>query len=1076
MWDGAAWSTVRAAQQRVVLAVLLTEAGRAVSTDRMVEEIWGEHPPRAAVVTMQGYVSRLRRLLRSGPQATVVTQGRGYQLLVQDGDLDSDLFEHLVETARRNRADGDLEAAVARLSEALAFWEGQALADVSPTPTVSAYAARLEQVRLDAVEERLGALLELGRYTEAVSELGQLVDEQPLRERLWAQFMLALHHCGRRPEALLAYQRARETLLAELGVEPSAELRDIQRTILADEVRPPATTGPVALTAGRVKPAQLPADVADFTGRGDLLDQLDAMLDGQDRVMVLSAIAGAAGVGKTALAVHWGHRVRDRFPGGQLYVNLRGYAAGAPVQPIEALAAFLTALGVPAKEVPAELEQAAALYRSLLDGERMLVLLDNARSADQIRPLLPGTPGCLVVVTSRDRMTGLVARDGAARLDLGVLSADDTRTLLIRLLSADRVQAEPEAVAELAELCGHLPLALRIAAANLTAHPGHTIADYTARLRGDRLTALAVDGDPHAGVRAAFDHSYRSLPDSARGAFRLLGLVPGPDITAEAAAALTGVAPAWASGLLDKLTSAHLVQEHAPGRYALHDLLRRYAEELTGTEDSDQVRHAALGRLYHHYLDKASAAAGLRYHEILRLPPAAAEPSDLFDDADDAGRWLNEERQNLVAAVTSAAGKGHREIAWRLADAVRGYLYYGMHLVDWQTAADAALAAADASGEPEADPRARAAAHLSLGVLRWVQGRLPEATDLLHAAARLAGSAGWLEGEAAALGSLGAVHTDRGRLTEAQRCDHRALALMRQTGWLPGMAGRLASLGVDHLLLGQLHRAADNLAEAITLHRRAGAQNSLANAMTNLGITYHHLGRLADAHDTLDRAVATTLVTGDRFNGPYALSALAAVKRDDGRLGEAHRLAETAEAQARDAGDPRIHADTLTVLASILDRVGQHRKATDLYRAACEQAGRTGPYATKVEALVGLATAERHSGRLIQAATHAADALNIARRNRYRMLEGDALTALAAIHLHRNQPATALDQLERALVIHTETGELLGLARSHLLAEHALCLLDRAADARRHHDAALGLFAGIGIPYEEHERILVASR
>jgi DNA-binding SARP family transcriptional activator len=608
---GEGWSAVRAAQQRVVMAVLLIEAGRVVGSDRLIHELWADEPPRAALVTVQGYVRRLRRLLGHGRSGPLLTRGRGYELVVNDGDVDAAVFDGLVDHGLGRRAGGMPDRAAVELSQALALWRGAALADVPAGPTVMAEAARLEQRRLTAVEERLDALLDLGRHTDAATELRELVARAPLRERLHVLRMRSLHRCGRPADALAAYDQARHVLVTELGLEPGAELRRLREHILVKERKP--STGP----------AQLPAGVGRFTGREADLARLSTLAH-RGGPMVICTIAGPAGVGKTALAVHWAHRARPEFPDGQLYVDLRGYGPDRPLRAVDALAHFLTALGVPAATVPRDVEAAAGLYRTLLSGKRVLVLIDNAGDPGQVRPLLPGSRDCLVLVTSRDQLRGLAARDGAVRLDLDPLGQDEAIRLLTRLIGPDRGRATPELVAELAGLCGRLPLALRIVAANLAARPHRPLADLAAELAaGDRLSALAVTGDPKSAVRVAFDHSYVLLPAALRRLFRLLGLAPGADITVPAAAALAGIAPAEAADLLDALAAANLVKRRPPDRYAMHDLIRRYAAELAGEPDLEADGRAALARLREHYrYPRAAALAGL----VARSPTGRAQP------------------------------------------------------------------------------------------------------------------------------------------------------------------------------------------------------------------------------------------------------------------------------------------------------------------------------------------------------------------------------------------------------------------------------------------------------------------
>jgi DNA-binding XRE family transcriptional regulator len=433
------------------------------------------------------------------------------------------------------------------------------------------------------------------------------------QEQLAERTGLSVRTIGRMEAGRLRPRSESVRLLAD-----ALELSEAERQLLAVAVqgRPAAAAAPAAPAAPVAPvPRQLPADVAGFTGRSPHLAELDGLLagDGEPPVVLISAIAGAAGVGKTALAVHWAHQVSDRFPDGQLHVNLQGYAAGPPVEPVRALAQLLQSFGLEAEKVPVEEEAAAGLYRSLLSGRRVLVVLDNARDATQVRPLLPGSPGCVVVVTSRDRLTGLVASHGAHRLLLDVLAPDEAVGLLARILGQERVDGDPAGTVELAEACGRLPLALRIAAANLAGEPERSIGSYAGALRGDRLGGLAVEDDPEVGVRAAFDHSYAVLHPDAQRLFRLLGLVPGPEATPNAAAALAGTAPDAAARLLGRLAAAHLLEVHAPDRYSLHDLLRLYASQRAEREDSGAERQAAVRRLFDWYLHTADSAARLLY-------------------------------------------------------------------------------------------------------------------------------------------------------------------------------------------------------------------------------------------------------------------------------------------------------------------------------------------------------------------------------------------------------------------------------------------------------------------------------
>lgn len=1020
VWHGDGWTTIRAAQPRVVLAVLLAEAGQVVSADRLVDELWGYHPPRTALNTIQGYVARLRKLL--GSETRLLTRDRGYLLELADGDLDSLVFERLAESGQRAVADGRLVAGVEELAAALALWRGPALDDVPASPVVTAEVTRLEKRRLTALEARLGAELALGRHLETVDELARLVGEYPLRERLRCHLMLAMYRCGRRAEALDVYRDGRAVMVAELGMEPGPELRELERAILADDR---TLTGPTPTT--RVTPAQVPADVAGFTGRHALLRQLDEL-----RAATIVTIAGTPGVGKTALAIHWAHRVRDRFGDGQLYVNLRGHAAGEPLRPIDALARFLHALGVPAEQVPTDVEEAAALYRSVLADRRMLVLLDDAHHPDQVRPLLPGAPGSLVLVTSRDALTGLVARDGARGLRLDVLTGDEARALLTHLLGADRVHAEPRAVDELAELCACLPLALRITAANLGEH---TVAEYRDLLRaGNRLAALQVDGDEQAAVRAAFDLSYAALPDDARRLFRLLGLVPGPDVTAEAVAALAGVDVAAAAAVLTRLAAAHLVDQHPGGRYGCHDLLRLYAGERAEQEDAETDRDEAVRRLYDWYLHTVDAAAALLYPQMRRLTlPADATAPGAFADDTSALAWLDAERHNLVAAVR------HRPlpVAGLLADALRGYFWLRMYTVDWLAVANAGLAAAEAGG----DLTARTGALLSLADANFRLGHYREAIDHSTRALATARRAGWAEGEAAALNNLGNLHIVSGRLREAVDYHRTALALNQRIGRLPSQFHNLGNLGVAHQHLGELRTAQSRLTDALTIGRRIGSTNAEATKLCDLGSVLRDLGRLADAADTLRLALDRNREVGDRGVAVEARNRLAAVLSDTGDHEAALDHAQAALTTAREAEFRHGEVEVLNTLGMVHVRLGHRGAAADHYLQALALARDTSWRYGETTALIGLAAARRDG-------ISARKAVDLALDAGYRVLEGQARTVLAAIQLDNGEYAEAVELAMEALAAHRETGHRLGEAE-------ALLVLGGVADRTGDPDRAL---------------------
>ncbi|RKT54010.1 AfsR/SARP family transcriptional regulator [Saccharothrix australiensis] len=1018
-------------KERVLLAVLLLRDAP-TSTDALTDALWDELP-RSAAANLKTYLSDLRRLLR--PDVAIDTRPDGYVLDVARADLDATHFEDLVEEGRQAARERRFDVATERFTRALGLWRGPVL-DGLPVPALVHHRVTvLEELRLAVVEDNIDARLALGQ--DVAGELRALTDQHPLRERLWGQLMLALYRTGRQAEALAAYQRLRETLDAQLGIEPSPGLRRLHVEILRadrslDRTPPPASAA---------IPRQLPAAVPSFTGRARALAELDRLADRArgDRSGTVVVISGTAGVGKTALAVRWADAARDRFPDGQLYADLRGYDALPPRRPLEVLSRFLHALGVPPERVPPDLDEAVALYRSTLADRSVLVVLDNAAAGDQVRPLLPGGSGGLVVVTSRDRLAGLVARDGAARIALDVLTPAESVDLLATLLGRERTAAEPDATAELADLCAHLPLALRITAAHFT---GGRIADHVAELRrGNRLTALHADED--TAVRAAFDLSYSALPAPARRLFRLLGVIPGQDFTVDEAVAATGGAPPATEELLGTLTDAHLL--HRDGdRYTTHDLLRLYARERARAEETPERRDRASHRLYAWYTAHAEAAAAVLYPDMARLPRPAPQP--LFENEAQASAWLDAERANLVAAVLHAADAGGdlAEHAWLLADALRGYFWLRMATVDWLTVALAARRAA------EGDPTARASAELSLGNLHFLLSEHARAIEHSTAALRLAEEGGWHAGQASAHNNLGGIHRQSGHLAEAAAHFARSLEIDRRHGLHAGQMASLNNLAIVAWQLGRLADSTEYFTQALRLRRQSQAPQGIALALGNLGELWHTRGEPDEALRHLTEALGIHREIGARVAEAGNLTTLAAIHNDLGDLPAAYEHARTSLMLARDTGERRIEAGALHVLGDIHRRAGQEADALDCYRQAALLAREADDDFLAAEALIGQGRAE--------------EALAIARKAGYRVVEGKALTALARAELAAGNTAAADAHAREALEIHRSTGHRPGEA-------HTLLLLDRVAAARSEPDlaaayrrAALELFTRMRSP------------
>ncbi|QXJ23363.1 winged helix-turn-helix domain-containing protein [Actinomadura graeca] len=563
---------VGAAKQRSLLAALLLRAGRSVSVDELAECVWADETPRRMVSTLRVYLMRLRRLL--GEPELIETTSTGYVLRIRDEDLDLGRFEDLAARGTAAAERGELDTAVALFDRALAEWRGPALADVDSELLHRVEAPRLQDRELDVEAARNDAVLRKGGHRDLVGPLRKLTEQHPLRERFWAQLMLALYRSGGRDEALEAYHNLRGLLAERLGIDPGPEAEGLHAAILA---RDPALEPPPA--AREPTPSQVAPVVADFVGRDAEAETIIGLLDAgaTNATMPVVTVCGPPGVGKTALASYVARRCRARFPGGQLFADLRGHSSGAPRPTASVLAGFLRALGVPPGEVPADQDECAALYRTLLDGRRVLVVLDGVASAEEVRPLLPGAPGCAVLVTSRQELRGLIVTNDARLVPLGVLDPDAAFGLLARILGEDVVAARPGAVERLAEMCGHLPLALRMAAATLVGRPQADVDAYVRGFRpGDLLAGLNAEGDEVA-TRAAFDLSYAELPPPLQATFRLVGRLPGPDFTPEAVAALAGVPVVVAARHLERLAKANLLQRRPGGRYHVHDLLRDYA-------------------------------------------------------------------------------------------------------------------------------------------------------------------------------------------------------------------------------------------------------------------------------------------------------------------------------------------------------------------------------------------------------------------------------------------------------------------------------------------------------------------
>jgi DNA-binding SARP family transcriptional activator len=1008
---GQDWTAIGASKWRAVLACLLLNAGQIVSTDTLIDELWGNDPPAKAANLISIYVLRLRRLIGDTEGRVLVTRAPGYQLRLDDDDLDAQQFGTLMSQGRQALAAGDPERAATLLADSLALWRGRALADVPLSAFVAAEAGRLEELRLAATEMRIEADLACGRHRLVVPELRRLLADQQLKEELWLLLMRALDGAGRRAEALGAYEQARNVIADQLGVDPGREMQQLFQQLLSADVKPAPPTenppaekkhGPVAgrrrarvppresgadvaatepddagsllpsgpVPAGEAEhgpgpaagaagpgssgppgsislgtvdtsqiadgappspapqpaepgPTQLPADISDFTGREYHVKQLCDLLsagrsDDNPGAVPVALVAGAGGLGKTTLAIHAAHRMRSAYPDGQLYVDLLG-ASPQPFAPADVLARFLRDLGVDGAQVPVSQEERAALYRTRLTGRRMLVVLDNARDAAQVRPLLPGSAACGVIVTSRSRLPDLV---GGGMVHLDVLDDSEALTLFSRIVGGQRAAAEPDATAELLVACAGLPLAIRICAARLAARSGWTIRTLANRISDEhrRLDEMKV-GD--LAVRASFEVSFSSLPAavspggvSPARAFRMLGLWQGPSIGLNAAAALLGEPEDKVADALEFLVDAHLLESPGPDRYTFHDLLRVYAAERAVAEEPQQARQDAVSRLLAWYLHTAGAADVVvsPQREHVPLDPLPVGCTSLsFMNVIAALDWCQSERANLVAATRQAAEYGRHDIAWKLPVALLGCFDTLSYRAEWLASHHVALTSARRAG----DRRGEGWTLNNLGMV-YSQQHMDDAIGYLKQAMAIRREISDLRGEAVSTNNLADAYLRLGRTTDALGQFERTLILQREAGYRYGEGVALINLGEAYLELGRPNEAIGFLQEARRLFVEINTvHNGEDYALHDLARAYLELGRHDEAIACFQDALTMRRGAGDRQSQALTLIFLGRAQRRVGDLVGARESWASAYAIFEELGDEEQVAAVRSELAAI---------------------------------------------------------------------------------------------------------------------------------------------------------------
>jgi DNA-binding SARP family transcriptional activator/tetratricopeptide (TPR) repeat protein len=892
------------AQLRCALAVLLLDTNHTISVDQLVDRIWGNRRlperPRSA---LQHNIAVLRKALAGARDVTIAWRSVGYQLTVDPGTVDVHRFRELLDQAR---AAGDDDHAAALFGQALTLWSGEPFTGLD-TPWLDSVRTTLTQEHHEARLDFTDVQLRRGQHTTLLAELAVQSSDHPLDERVASQLMLALYRAGRQADALEHYQEIRRRLAEELGTDPGPSLQKLHHQILtADPAL--ATPGNAGKPRHPPVPRQLPAAPRLFTGRTNELVALTESLNAQaptGATVLIYAIGGVGGIGKTWLTLHWAHQNLDRFPDGALHVDLRGFGPAAePVPPATALRGFLSALGIGPDSVPQDLAAQVGLYRSMIAGKRMLIVLDNAADTTQVTPLLPGDPACTVLVTSRRRLAGLVTAHGARMLELDVLTGSEARDLLARHLGENRLAAEPHAVTDLLSYCAGLPLAISIVAAQAASRPDFPLSALADELRDRAFRLDALDtGDTGMSLRAVLSWSYRALPAEAASVFGLLGLAPGPDISLPAVAALAGLPVPQARVLLRELGNAHLVQQHAPSRYLMHDLVRLYAADQARDDQPAAPRATALRRLTDFYLHTAIVGDQLLYPHRDPVPVEdRAEDCHPLPLADEAAvmTWFAAEHSNLLAVQQSTAEQGWHAPVWQLAWALDTFHRRQGRIDDPLMMWRAGLAAARQLG----DPAAQITAHRRLGNAYSRKGLLTEAVDQLGQALSLAERTGDLLAQAH---SHYFVAITWSRLADGPRAlEHatRALRLFRTLDMPVWEANALNQMGWHEAQLGRHSQARTHCQAALALFRRFRDRDGEANALDSLGYIAQRSGQHTLALDYFQQALAILCDLGDAYEEASTLDRLAQAQHALGQREQARATWEKAfgiyHAQHRD--------------------------------------------------------------------------------------------------------------------------------------------------------------------------------
>lgn len=965
--DGSVGS--RRGLQGQLLATLLVHVNQVVSADRLIEAMWGPNLEAGTVHRLQTHVYRLRHLLDDS--ADITSEAGGYVLSANAANVDAQRFETLVQDAKEIGAQ-DPQRSVEYLRQALSLWRGDAF-DGIDVPEVRSHALRLEDLKLVALEQLYAAELKSGQYDLVSNELPSILDAHPLRERLHELLVMSHALNGRQADALAGYRRARKVMVEELGVEPGARLRELEIQILKGEPVEPQSPAPKASAA----PAQLPAGPGSFVGREDELIQLNGLLP-EHQGRHIATVTGGGGMGKTAMALQWAHQHRANFPDGQLYMDLRGYGPDAPIEPRTVLLRFLRGLGVDPQQIPDDLEERSALFRSQTADRRILILLDNARGVEQVRPLLPGSPSCSVIITSREALTGIAVQDGAHQISLQRMTEDESTALVTQLLDVPQV---PQGATNLAELCAYLPLALRIAVERVRAFGAEGLGELLADLKDESSTLDVLDGgDEGSSVRRVFLWSYQALDDAAGWLFRCFGNSLVRVISVPALAAAAGMDSRTARRGLASLLRAHLIEPVGNGRFHLHDLLRRFAMELSAYDESAQQRRGAFERLCDYYLNTTAAALEQIMPNELTFTAAGSilEDDSLprpFSASDDAARWLETERGNLIQLVEQALPEGPHSFITATSQLLRKYLDLQVSHDGTQRVYSAALTAARCCGGPQEEGEALS----MLGLLAIRRDRFDQSIDLLRAALKLHESAG----------------------------ERRHVA------------NTMNLLGGAHMLIRRMPGAFEYYEKAIAEYRALGDPGASV-AMSNFGLLLHRIGDLEGALSWLKNSLRISEDHGQRHSECAALRNLVGVHQELGNYDLALDCANRGLNLAQDLGRDPVVAAIHVGVGAVYQQLKDLEEAREHHLQALSIAHALDDVPTVADAHIGLAETARASGDFDEALHHHQTALGLSPDLWH--VHSHALISLGATYLKLEDTESAVEHWREALAIYEEVG------------------------------------------------------